>query len=83
MEYTNLIEPLGFMGISLLIGLFMGAYWMFLMMYKTEKNALEELDAKSKALKECQDRWKNKYVDDDPDGRFTTQTGALSSDHRR
>ena len=51
MEYTNLIEPLGLIVISLLIGLFMGAYWMFLMMYKTEQNALEELDVKSKALR--------------------------------
>ena len=50
MEYTNLIQPLGLIGLALMIGIFMGAYWMFLMMYKTEKNLLKELDAKNKIL---------------------------------
>ena len=61
MEYTNLIEPLGFIGLSLVIGMFMGAYWMFLLMYKTEKNLLKELDAKNKLL----DLYINIYEDDD------------------
>ena len=50
MGYTTLIEPLGIIGISLMIGAFCGAYWMFLVMYKTEKNLLKELDAKNKYL---------------------------------
>tara|TARA_R100001480_G_C4681336_1_gene174896 strand:+ start:66 stop:263 length:198 start_codon:yes stop_codon:yes gene_type:complete len=63
MEYTNLIEPLGFIGLSLVIGMFMGAYWMFLLMYKTEKNLLKELDAKNKLL----DSYIDVYEDDDYD----------------
>jgi len=63
MEYTNLIEPLGFIGLSLVIGMFMGAYWMFLLMYKTEKNLLKELDAKNKLLNSYIDV----YEDDDYD----------------
>ena len=55
MEYTNLIEPLGLIGLSFMIGMFMGAYWMFLVMYKTEKDLLKELDAKNKLL--------NSYID--------------------
>jgi|2_EtaG_2_1085320.scaffolds.fasta_scaffold22196_5 uncharacterized membrane protein YdjX (TVP38/TMEM64 family) len=65
MEYTNFIEPLGLIGICLMIGAFCGAYWMFLIMYKTEKSILEELKTKNKELKEWKDRWANKYVDDD------------------
>ena len=61
MEYTNLIEPLGFIGLSLVIGMFMGAYWMFLLMYKTEKNLLKELDAKNKLF----DSYKDVYENDD------------------
>ena len=57
MEYTNLIEPFGVITISLLVGGFFGAYWMFLMMYRTEKNLLKELDAKNKELKEWKDTW--------------------------
>tara|TARA_Y100001951_G_C11156571_1_gene192298 strand:+ start:125 stop:325 length:201 start_codon:yes stop_codon:yes gene_type:complete len=64
MEYISLIEPLGLIGLCLMVGAFCGAYWMFLMMYKTEQNALKELDAKSKELKEWKDRWANKYVDE-------------------
>ena len=63
MEYTNLIEPLGFIGLSLVIGMFMGAYWMFLLMYKTEKNLLKELDSKNKLLNSYIDV----YEDDDYD----------------
>ena len=63
MEYTNLIEPLGFIGLSLVIGMFMGAYWMFLLMYKTEKDLLKELDAKNKLL----DSYIDVYEDDDYD----------------
>lgn len=59
MEYTNLIEPLGFIGLSLVIGMFMGAYWMFLLMYKTEKNLLKELDAKNKLLDSYIDVYEN------------------------
>ena len=61
MEYTNLIEPLGLIGLSLVIGMFMGAYWMFLLMYKTEKDLLKELDAKNKLL----DSYIDVYEDDD------------------
>ena len=63
MEYTNLIEPLGFIGLSLVIGMFMGAYWMFLVMYKNEKDLLKELDAKNKLL----DSYIDVYEDDDYD----------------
>lgn len=59
MEYTNFIEPLGFIGLSLMIGVFMGAYWMFLLMYKTEKNLLKELDAKNKLLDSYIDVYEN------------------------
>tara|TARA_R110002020_G_scaffold66620_1_gene175172 strand:+ start:838 stop:1035 length:198 start_codon:yes stop_codon:yes gene_type:complete len=59
MEYINLIEPLGFIGLSLVIGMFMGAYWMFLLMYKTEKNLLKELDAKNKLLDSYIDVYEN------------------------
>ena len=59
MEYTNLIEPLGFIGLSIVIGMFMGAYWMFLLMYKTEKNLLKELDAKNKLLDSYIDVYEN------------------------
>ena len=59
MEYANLIEPLGFIGLSLVIGMFMGAYWMFLLMYKTEKNLLKELDAKNKLLDSYIDVYEN------------------------
>ena len=61
MEYTNLIEPLGLIGLSFMIGMFMGAYWMFLVMYKTEKDLLKELDAKNKLL----DSYIDVYEDDD------------------
>tara|TARA_Y100000310_G_scaffold201823_1_gene201910 strand:- start:3311 stop:3508 length:198 start_codon:yes stop_codon:yes gene_type:complete len=61
MEYTNLIELLGLIGLSLVIGMFMGAYWMFLLMYKTEKDLLKELDAKNKLL----DSYIDVYEDDD------------------
>ena len=63
MEYTNLIEPLGLIGLSLVIGMFLGAYWMFLLMYKTEKDLLKELDAKNKLL----DSYIDVYEDDDYD----------------
>ena len=61
MEYTNLIEPLGLIGLSFMIGMFMGAYWMFLVMYKNEKDLLKELDAKNKLL----DSYIDVYEDDD------------------
>ena len=63
MEYTNLIEPLGLIGLSFMIGMFMGAYWMFLVLYKTEKDLLKELDAKNKLL----DSYIDVYEDDDYD----------------
>ena len=63
MEYTNLIEPLGLIGLSFMIGMFIGAYWMFLLMYKTEKDLLKELDAKNKLLNSYIDV----YEDDDYD----------------
>ena len=63
MEYTNLIEPLGLIGLSFMIGMFMGAYWIFLVMYKTEKDLLKELDAKNKLL----DSYIDVYEDDDYD----------------
>ena len=52
MIYTTLIEPLGIIGVSLMIGMFIGALWMFLIMYNTERNLLKELDAKNKELDE-------------------------------
>ena len=60
MEYISLIEPLGIIGLSLLIGAFCGAYWMFLIMYKSEQAALKELDSKTKQL----EQYENKYEDD-------------------
>jgi hypothetical protein len=74
MEYTTLIEPLGIITISLLIGAFCGAYWMFLIMYKSEQNALKELDIKTKEVEQWKNQWENKYVDDDPCGRFNKIT---------
>ncbi len=59
MEYTNLLEPLGVIGISFLIGAFFGAYWMFLIMYKTEKKLNKELDVKNKLLKTYEDRYED------------------------
>jgi|TARA_Y100000310_G_scaffold344796_1_gene459577 hypothetical protein len=61
MEYITLIKPLGIIGISFLIGAFFGAYWMFLIMYKTERNLLKELDSKNKLLETYEDV----YEDDD------------------
>lgn len=76
MEYINFIEPLGFIAISLMIGMFMGAYWMFLMMYKTEKNLLKELDAKNGELKEWKDKWANKYIDEDEEEEEDNREGV-------
>ena len=70
MEYINIIEPLGIIGISLGVGFFMGAYWMFLVMCKTERNILKELDAKNKDLEQWKNQWANKYIDEDKIGNY-------------
>jgi|7_EtaG_2_1085326.scaffolds.fasta_scaffold39276_4 hypothetical protein len=62
--------------VSLGIGTFIGAFWMFMVMYKHEKVLEDELDSKSKLL----DTYMNVYEDDEPDNRFSTQAGALSKD---
>mgnify|MGYP003137946573 CR=1 FL=1 len=50
MVYTTLIEPLGIITISLILGGFFGAYFMFLLMYKTEQKLSKELDSKNRLL---------------------------------
>ena len=51
------IIKLAAVSISFGIGLFMGAFWMFLITYKYERKILKE-------LKYWKSLWKDKYVDD-------------------
>ena len=60
MGYTTLIEPLGIITISLILGGFCGAYFMFLLMYKTEQKLSKELDSKNRLL----DIYEKTYEDD-------------------
>ena len=61
MEYTNIVQPLILIGVSLLVGAFLGSLWMFFIMHKTENNLKKELDSINKIL----DSYISKYDDDD------------------
>ena len=61
MEYINTVQPLLSIFISLSIGLFFGAFWMFCLMAKHENKLTKELDSKSKLL----DTYINIYENDD------------------
>ena len=50
MEYTNIIQPMIVIGVSLGSGLLLGAFWMFLIMHKIQKALEKELDSKNKVL---------------------------------
>lgn len=59
------INELTHIGVSVGAGVMLGAFWMFMVMYKNEQRILEELDAKNKLLNSYEDEFKNKYEDDD------------------
>ena len=65
MEYTNMMQPLILIGVSLMIGAFLGSLWMFLIMYKSENNLKKEVDKFRDLYFNELDNWKNKYDDDE------------------
>tara|TARA_R110002012_G_scaffold319392_1_gene539884 strand:+ start:177 stop:389 length:213 start_codon:yes stop_codon:yes gene_type:complete len=65
MEYTNMIQPLTLIGVSLMIGAFMGSLWMFFIMDKSQARLREEVDKFRDLYFNELDNWKNKYDNDD------------------
>jgi len=49
-DYTHLLSGLPVVAISLTVGMLIGSYVMFLLMYRTEKELLKELDHKNELL---------------------------------
>jgi len=60
MEYTNIIEPFIYSIICFGSGLILGAFWMFCIMLRTQKNLEKELDSKNRLL----DIYEKTYEDD-------------------
>ena len=60
MEYIYIAQPIILIGVSLRIGLVLGSFWMFCIMYKTEKQLEKELDSKNSLL----NSYINTYEDD-------------------
>lgn len=54
----TIIQP-SIIFISIAAGFFFGAYWMFMIMYKTEENLKKELDQTKRTL----DQYTNQYED--------------------
>jgi uncharacterized membrane-anchored protein YhcB (DUF1043 family) len=60
MEYTNTVEPFIYLIISFILGLILGAFWMFCVMLRTQRNLEKELDSKNRLL----DIYEKTYEDD-------------------
>ena len=50
MEYTNVLQHIIMIGVSFGIGLLLGSFWSFCIMYKKEKQLEKELDSKNRLL---------------------------------
>ena len=65
MEYTNMMQPLTLVAVSLMMGAFFGSLWMFFIMHKSEKKLEREVDKFRDLYFNELDNWKNKYDQDD------------------
>ena len=70
MEYTNIFEPLMLISLSLLVGLLIGSISTLYFIAKDNEIMTNELNKFKKLYFQEVNRWKNKYIDNDPCDRF-------------
>ena len=70
MEYTNIFEPMMLIFLSMLLGILIGSISAFYLIVKDNRDIKNELDKFRKLYFHELDKWKNKYIDDDPCDRF-------------
>ena len=73
MEYTNIFEPMMLIFLSMLLGVLIGSISAFYLIAKDNREIKNELDKFRELYFHEIEKWKNKYVDDDPCDRFNNQ----------
>ena len=78
MEYTSMFAPLLIICLTLSLGILIGAIATIWVSARELKATQKELDMFRKMYYEQQRLFNDKYIDKNPDERFSTITGALA-----